>query len=322
LLLAASQARGLSPWRPLLGAGAILFAGFLECGIPYRGDTHPLRGGIGQPDTVVLLAVAGLPLATGVTLGLSYLSALRCPQARPHPGGRPPARVRWHRKLGWVGVSSVLAVAVVAAAKPQFHGDDSIRDDYGNPTLVLVGWRPVVIAGVALAVCLVARLVAGRAKVVVIPLLAAPVSFSVIGAAKSLELLARHSLYLGRKVGTPHVRLNTSLSPWAVGLFAAVSGVAVALFLALPRGKAGAGGPGIAPVVRVLALLLGVAGFVNANYLGRTGGEFVHAVVCLDVEGGAIRWVREGLPGGEGRFGRGNSPATPKPVLDGDRLFA
>ncbi len=61
--------------------------------------------------------------------------------------------------------------------------------------------------------------------------------------------------------------------------------------------------------------------FLGGNYL-RLHKELVRAVVCLDLDTGKVRWVCEGLPGRQAPLNSINSPATPTPVTDGDRVYA
>ncbi|NQT86408.1 PQQ-binding-like beta-propeller repeat protein, partial [bacterium] len=73
-------------------------------------------------------------------------------------------------------------------------------------------------------------------------------------------------------------------------------------------------------------LLLGfllVAGltFYEKNYM-LVEREFVRAIVCVDANTGAVRWTAEGLVAPQPPTNRLNTPATPTPLVLGDRVVA
>lgn len=68
-------------------------------------------------------------------------------------------------------------------------------------------------------------------------------------------------------------------------------------------------------------LCLGAGGFAQRNYL-LTRKEFIRAIVCLNKDTGAVLWAAEGLRGPQPVLNRRNSPATPTPVSDGERVMA
>jgi FOG: WD40-like repeat len=61
--------------------------------------------------------------------------------------------------------------------------------------------------------------------------------------------------------------------------------------------------------------------FVGTNYL-TTSNVLVRAIVSVDCESGHVNWICEGLDGPPGQMHRYNSPATPTPVTDGERVCA
>lgn len=69
------------------------------------------------------------------------------------------------------------------------------------------------------------------------------------------------------------------------------------------------------------AFMLAAIIIIDANYLRRTR-EMVRAVICLSAADGRIRWACEGLPSVQGPLPQMNSPATPTPATDGERIFA
>ncbi|HUT33248.1 MAG TPA: PQQ-binding-like beta-propeller repeat protein [Planctomycetota bacterium] len=68
-------------------------------------------------------------------------------------------------------------------------------------------------------------------------------------------------------------------------------------------------------------LCVGAFGFAERCYF-LTTREFVRAVVCLDRDTGARRWTCEGLRAPQPPLNSRNSPATPTPVADGERVYA
>jgi len=71
----------------------------------------------------------------------------------------------------------------------------------------------------------------------------------------------------------------------------------------------------------ILLLLLGSAYFVVQNFLA-SEISFTHAVVCVDRQSGAVRWICNCVQGFKGKYSSDNSPATPTPVIDGNRVYA
>jgi len=69
------------------------------------------------------------------------------------------------------------------------------------------------------------------------------------------------------------------------------------------------------------AVAVGTLGFAERNLLVPVK-EHVRAIVCLDRTTGTTLWVREGLRGPQPSVDRRNSPATPTPVSDGQRIIA
>jgi outer membrane protein assembly factor BamB len=135
-----------------------------------------------------------------------------------------------------------------------------------------------------------------------------------------VDALARHSPYLTYQIGVLRPALQPG--PWAAAL---VCGVAFGQGAAAGwtsrrtirpmRKSAGAS----AIVLRIAAVALGGLFFVRTNYAPEVT-QMVRAIVALDRETGGQMWLTEGLTGppdtGDGR----NSPATPTPVVAGDRV--
>ncbi len=70
-----------------------------------------------------------------------------------------------------------------------------------------------------------------------------------------------------------------------------------------------------------ILLLTALVTFVGTNYL-TTSNVLVRAIVSVDRESGRVNWVCDGLDGPPGQMHRYNSPATPTPVTDGERVCA
>lgn len=71
---------------------------------------------------------------------------------------------------------------------------------------------------------------------------------------------------------------------------------------------------------RIAVIFLAILYFVSNNYLTKRS-QFVRAVVSIDRQSGAVRWICEGLSAAEGQIHLGNSVATPTPVTDGERIY-
>jgi len=71
----------------------------------------------------------------------------------------------------------------------------------------------------------------------------------------------------------------------------------------------------------VAAIAVGALGFLERNGL-RVTRDFARAIVCLDRDTGAAKWTREGLRGPHPPMSHRNSPATPTPVADAERVYA
>ncbi len=80
--------------------------------------------------------------------------------------------------------------------------------------------------------------------------------------------------------------------------------------------------PAILPKWMAVGFLgLGAISFAERNYL-LTTKEFVRAIVCVDGNTGAVKWTTEALHGPQAVLSRRNSPATPTPVADAERVYA
>jgi outer membrane protein assembly factor BamB len=68
-------------------------------------------------------------------------------------------------------------------------------------------------------------------------------------------------------------------------------------------------------------ILLGLVNFITTNYLSpETRVE--RGIICLDSQSGNIKWQVSGLLGPPVNQTKLNSPATPTPLIDGERVYA
>src|SRR5262249_3976722 len=127
---------------------------------------HVLRYGLVSLSTVVVLAVAGLPLAVGVTLLVNSLGAGRA--AHPCPGGPPGAeespppsrRVCW----GWAAGTAILLSGLATVLYLQVPWQASLLPGLEGVDVryqPLLGWWPVGIGGALFFSCLLARAALG-----------------------------------------------------------------------------------------------------------------------------------------------------------------
>jgi len=79
--------------------------------------------------------------------------------------------------------------------------------------------------------------------------------------------------------------------------------------------------PGLTGWFTVAIVAIGALGLFERSALQVTK-EFARALVCLDRETGAVKWTREGLHGPQPPVSHRNSPATPTPASDGERVVA
>lgn len=78
---------------------------------------------------------------------------------------------------------------------------------------------------------------------------------------------------------------------------------------------------GFASWLPYAAAATGLLFLVDARLLPKTP-HLERTIVCIDREKGGIRWFSEGLPGEQGDMHGDNSPASPTPATDGDRVYA
>jgi outer membrane protein assembly factor BamB len=68
-------------------------------------------------------------------------------------------------------------------------------------------------------------------------------------------------------------------------------------------------------------ILLGFLSFITTNYLSQET-MVERGIICLDRKSGKVKWQKGSLIGSPVNRTRLNSPATPTPVIDGERVYA
>jgi len=108
------------------------------------------------------------------------------------------------------------------------------------------------------------------------------------------------------------------IGAWVMGAVCLAGGLMVFVTVVWSRGKLGLNG------LNWLALAAAVTGLlflVDARLLPKKP-HLERCLVSIDRENGGIRWMSEGLPGERGDMHGDNSPATPTPATDGERIYA
>jgi len=134
-----------------------------------------------------------------------------------------------------------------------------------------------------------------------------------LGVALTLAAIAR----VHAAGGEPYCVLREPFGKYAFLVFAVGYGLWAVVELITPE-------PRTARLPQWLSIgFLALAGltFYEKNYL-LVEREFVRAIVCLDADTGDVRWTTEGLVAPQPPTNKLNSPATPTPLVLGDRVVA
>jgi outer membrane protein assembly factor BamB len=220
---------------------------------------------------------------------------------------------------GLVGLMAALVLAVlVRLATTQRHATETTVSVGAHCAPLLPVWSVLIPVG-GLALFGLARRRTGAAGWANLGFAASVV---VLGAV-SLLVLGEQAIaqvpYLSYLLGKPHL---APLLGWrAVALFSAAC--ASALIGGLRRGPEGRlarfiGAPGF---VRGGAYALACLYFVYAGYVPKSP-RLERAVVSVDRATGALRWISAGLIAPGRIMHSENSPATPTPVTDRERIYA
>lgn len=281
----------------LLGcAAAIAFAVVVGAAVPSR--DHAFRGGVLALNSQMVFTTLAMPFGAGLVGVWRTI----------------PRRARW-----WLPVVLLVGAAMCAAALLRhllvFRNDSLLEVTY-QPKL---GVWPIV-AAVA-AVWWAFASFRAKTRATTMGVATAVAVLGLIGMVSVGEQIAARSNYLAYHIGTPR------LAPLGgMPILAAACAAIVLHALVIVGWPAGRGGqPGwpekFSPSLRTCALVLAVVFFVRVNYV-HAESRMVRAVVAVDRLTGAVRWVSPGLAGPNEVVDGRNSPATPTPVADGERVCA
>ena len=282
----------------LLGcATAIALAVVVGIGIPSR--DHAFRGGVLALNAQVVFTTVAMPLALACIIGWQHIS--------------------WSGKRRFAVIVALVAGLASAALVRHllvFRNGTSARDHLSaqDTGLACLGDRsPAAWAIYAARVKTRATTIGSAVGLSILLLL----GIIAIG-----EQLAARSNYLAYHIGTSRLVMR----------FGGAAALAAACSLIVAHGFAVAMGFGsrsankrrqrlLAPSLSISALLLALVFFVRVNYV-HAEGQLVRVVVAIDRMTGVVRWISPGLAGPREVVDGRNSPATPTPVSDGERICA
>lgn len=295
--------------RLVLGLALMAFGVVVAVAVPDR--SHAYRMGILGRSGSMMMAVAAVPFLAGAAFLALHLSGPR--------GGGDPAGGAFGRRLGQVlkgGAVLVTATVVVLFVRVFFLEFSGMGGAVYEPQ---VPWWIAAVLGGVFVVSLVVRLAAGN-RFLANVFLVGGATGAVLGLAfwGGEQAIVRLE-YLAYQLGVP--RLTPLLGWWAVKVFAAVCGLALVLFLLLPRWRGAGRGGALPAVFRVVVLTMAVAYFASGNFLFQNM-RFVRAVLCLDRGTGQVRWTCEAMTGPVGQLHKDNSAATPTPAVSDGRVYA
>ena len=285
--------------RLLGAAAAAAFAITVAFGVPSR--DHAFRGGVLALNAQVVFAISALPLFLGLITGWAGVS------------------MRQSRRLGvLLALASGAAAAALLRHLLVFRNDSLLEVTY-LPTIP--EWLVVASAPAAVACWVAHQSARTRARTMATSTAIAVLAFiAVLGV---VEQVAMRSNYVAYHIGVPRYLVRFG---GALGLTTAI-GVIIAHGLAATTGLIG--GRWRKRRRRMMpessmpacALLLGALFFVRVNYV-HAESQLVRAVIAVDRGSGELQWKVEGLAGPREAVDGRNSPATPTPVSDGERVCA
>jgi outer membrane protein assembly factor BamB len=301
------------------GLSLLAFASVLALTIPDRAHTvaaDPLS------DVSKLIYVT---IAIPALVGLARLF-WRCPDVRRQAGkngqetSAPRCFLLWRIVQGAVLLLPFLLVAfllhLAAASGESLDRTISVGTPYA-PRLPV--WTPI-LPLLLLALLLLARWRRGdsfwlNSGVVVSALMMALTGL--LSGAEQLVVRVPYIAYLLGEITFTPLLGGTALTLFVVACIAAPTAL---LLHALHRRRLSP--PPVLPgIVRVAAVLLIPLYFVYANALSRVP-HMERGIVCLDRQSGGIRWFCGGVVAPNSVMHGDNSPATPTPVTDGERIYA
>jgi outer membrane protein assembly factor BamB len=314
-------ARGSSPGSRAVvpgGLSLLALAALLGLSIPDR--PHTIQANPFSEVSVLIYLVIALPAITGAALLTRSLPGARKREITPAERAAPPRRAFVVLAVrGLVGLLAVAALAVLVKLVAAQRQVTETTVSVAAPYLPVLRWWAVLIPAGLLILFLLARRKTGDAWWTNLGIVTSTVLLGVVGLLALAEQLISYVPYLSYLLGTP--RLTPMLGWRAVALFGA--GCALALLAGL-RSAAGrrAAIPTAPPgILRPAAYALTLLYFVYANYIPKEP-RLERAIVSVDRQTGSIRWISGGPVGPSGILNTENSPASPTPVTDGERVYA
>jgi hypothetical protein len=231
------------------------------------------------------------------------------------------------RPLGRISVA-VLALACTALfvlARPAADYYDLFQHPDYAQSLQLTALLPLATAGWLLVGALIAwrrgkndpTLPAGalRWRRVVLASAAFLLGLAALGAPMALG-----AYYRVRGSAGDGIPYRWTLIPVGISALAVV-GAALLMALAVDAVRLWRGGRVLPGWLAAAVVVAGAAQFAERNAL-QPQTEFVRALMCIDRATGKVRWTREALRGPQPTVDALNSPATPTPVVIGERVVA
>lgn len=329
VILSEFRAPPQSRWRLATGLASIFFAVFVVLGMP--SFDHAFRGSSIGPSAAVVLAVASIPCFVGISCILNYFFS------RPVLGAQNELPLRRTRRravvaqcvlvgLGVLGVVA-LGVIIVSSRLTSYLIASGGEGSDTSSWVPIVGW----IVGVLLmGGCFLFAAIAGhlptecsqvqasrRVLLLRLALAGGGVVLCLVGGGTLFAIMVSGSDFLTYHLASPTWTLE--LGVWSI--IALVSLCLLYLVFQLIRAKPGERASSSRRNLRCVALIVAGITFLCTNFL-TVQSALVRAIICLDRSDGRILWVHEGLPGPEGQLHKDNSPATPTPVIIGDRVYA
>ena len=304
-----------APGRLGIGLIAISFGAFVVLGIPSK--EHALRGGIFSANSSVVILAGGLPFVLGLLLLGSYLLGENRPRAAVVVKQLVCGQVVKYLALA---TPALLLVFVLANLMMKAIAEDPLQPSQQPANAEkLLHWWAFGLCGLITAGAAVASWCFGHNRFVRLALLFSLASLALASGLKLFEVAVSRFPYFTYHWGTPH---------WepALGWVTIVLGSGVILAgcifrLQHPSQVLLGQHPNLPKGFTLAVALLSVTSFADSNYL-KSNSEYTRAIVCLDRETGKKQWTCESLAGPQSALDRRNSPATPTPIVHGNRIFA
>lgn len=303
LCLALSGICGSNARTALIASLALFaFAGVLAATIP--DPAHTVQAGALSPVSLLIYAVIVVPVIAGCLMLSACLARSRA------------IAVVFRIVAVFSAVGSVAVLGRIVTARPSATNATYTTSALHQP--VVGWWIPVA------SVLVLIGLLLGRRKSPESPVLNCAVVIS--GACTGLALiialiehLVSRVTFLSYLLGTPD--LKPMLGWGAVAAFVVVSVIATAAaMISEPRNR-NTEALILSPLFRATGVTITILYFVYANRLPKDP-LLERCIVSVNRGTGKIEWISRGLRGAKGVMHSDNSPATPTPVTDGERIYA